>query len=164
MALEADLDTGGVYARSRVSIGPDESADDLRARLVEVGTRLLLDRLATGVDGLGDPVPQTGVPTYAAKLTPEDLHLDWSRPAKELARIPRVGKAWTTFRGRRLLVLRAVAVSGQPAPPGVLDGLVVGTDDGGLELLEVQAEGRAVQAGAAWRNGARPVPGERLGD
>ena len=159
MALEEGLDTGGVYAEERVEIGPDETADELRARLVEIGTGLLVDQLRRP---LGAPRPQVGEPTYAGKVTPEDLHLDWSRPAAELARLPRVGKAWTTFRGRRLLVLRARAVGGGP-PPGVLDGLVVGTVDGGLELVEVQNEGKAVQSAADWRNGARPAVGEHLG-
>ena len=159
MALEEGLDTGGVYAEERVEIGPDETADELRARLVEIGTGLLVDQLRRP---LGAPRPQVGEPTYAGKVTPEDLYLDWSRPAAELARLPRVGKAWTTFRGRRLLVLRARAVGGGP-PPGVLDGLVVGTVDGGLELVEVQNEGKAVQSAADWRNGARPAVGEHLG-
>ena len=159
MALEQGLDTGGIYAEERVGIGPEETADDLRTRLVGIGTRLLVDQLA---HPLGTPRPQEGEPTYADKITPEDLHLDWARPASELARLPRVGKAWTMFRERRLLVVRARAVGGGP-PPGVLEGVVAGTSDGGLELIEVQTEGKAVQPAGDWRNGARPAVGERLG-
>ena len=173
MALEEGLDTGGVYARRAVPIGSEELAEDLRARLVTIGTTMLIELLAGGPAALGEPEPQVGEPTYAAKILAEDLRLDWHRPAVELERIPRVGKAWTEFRGRRLLVLRARAVPGPAAsaapaaggalPPGVLDGLVVGTGEGGLELLEVQVEGRAAQPASAWRNGARPAPGELLG-
>ena len=159
MAVEEGLDTGGVYAQESLAIDPDETADELRTRLVEVGTGLLI---ATLDGGLGVPVPQQGEPTYADKITPDDLHLDWSRPAVELARVPRVGKAWTTFRGRRLLVVRAAAVEGSLAP-GVLEATTVGTGDGLLQLLDVQPEGKAVQSAGAWRNGARPAPGERLG-
>ena len=73
------------------------------------------------------------------------------------------GKAWTTFRGRRLLVLEARAVVGD-RKPGVLDGVVVGTVDGGLELVTVQPEGKAPgRARAAWRNGARPATGRAAG-
>jgi methionyl-tRNA formyltransferase len=163
MALEAGLDTGGVYAVTRVPIGRDESADQLRGRLVEIGAGMLVQRLAGGVAGLGQAVPQEGEPTYAAKLTPDDLRLVWDRPARELARVPRVGKAWTTFRGRRLLVLRAAAVTGPVPPPGTMEGVVVGTSDGGLELEQVQPEGRDVQDATAWLRGARVVAGERLG-
>jgi methionyl-tRNA formyltransferase len=162
MALEEGLDTGGVYAVERLAIGPSETASALRGRLVAVGTTMVVERLAGGAGSLGTPVPQVGEPTYAAKVTVEDLRLDWVRPAVELARLPRVGKAWTTFRGRRLIVGRAAVAPPVSGGPGVLEGLVIGTGDGGLELIEVQPEGKAMQPAAAWRNGARPIPGERL--
>jgi methionyl-tRNA formyltransferase len=41
--------------------------------------------------------------------------------------------------------------------------LRVGTGAGTIELLEVQPEGKGRVAASAWRNGARPAPGERLG-
>ncbi len=160
MALEEGLDTGPVYACEEVAIGPDDTADDLRAVLTDRGTALLVDLLS---DGLPEPRPQEGEPTYAAKLEPIEHHLDWSRPALELHRVVRLGQAWTTFRGGRFKVLRA----GLPAtetvpPPGVVDPntLVVGTGAGGLELVEVQPEGRPPQPARAWRNGARLQPGE----
>ena len=82
----------------------------------------------------------------------------------------RVGHAWTLFRHRRLRVLRARIVEEAGAvaglKPGELDpeNLRVGTGEGGLELLEVQPEGRGPQPAAAWRNGARLKPGERFGE
>jgi methionyl-tRNA formyltransferase len=160
MQLEEGLDTGPIYAEERVAIDPDETADELRARLVGIGTTLLVDRLT---NGLGTPRPQEGEPTYAAKLDPAEHELDWSQPASRLHGVVRLGRAWTTFRGRRLKVLRARPVAEGPAEPGALDGLVAGTGDGGLELVVVQPEGKGPQEAAAWRNGARPEPGERLG-
>ena len=170
MALEEGLDTGPVYACERVEIGPEETAQELRDRLVEMGTRMLAERLAAGPAGLGQPVPQEGEATYAAKLEHEDLHLDWARPAVEVHRVVRVGRAWTTWRGRRLLVLRARLVAadgdldgGREAQPGELAGTKVATAKGALELVEVQPEGRAPQGAEAWLRGARLQPGERLG-
>lgn len=163
MALEEGLDTGPVYGCERLAIDPDETAAELRGRLVAAGTALLLEALSAG---LGRPVPQAGEPTYAAKLAPADLELDWERPAVEIHRLVRVGGAWTTFRQRRLKVLRSRLVgpeqSGELAS-GMVEGTKVGTGDGALELVEVQPEGKAVQPATAWHNGARPAPGERLG-
>lgn len=159
MAVEEGLDTGGVYAVSPVTIEPADDAETLRERLVDLGTRLLVTTLR---NGLGHPAPQVGEPTYAEKITSEDLHLDWTRPAVELARLPRVGKAWTTFRGRRLIVVAARPTPDGPGP-GHLAGPVVGTADGGLELVRVQPEGKPVLDARAWLNGARPAPDERLG-
>ncbi|MCU1377291.1 MAG: Methionyl-tRNA formyltransferase [Acidimicrobiales bacterium] len=159
MELEEGLDTGGVYAEARLAIGPEETADELRERLVAVGTDLLVTNLTAG---LGKPRPQEGEPTYASKIDPTELELRWERPAVELHRLVRLGRAWTTFRGKRLKVL-AARLAATDGGPGELDGSVVGTGDGGLELIVVQPEGKGPQEAPAWRHGARPEAGERVG-
>lgn len=163
MGLEEGLDTGPVHSCERLPIGPDETAEKLRARLVATGSELLVRTLTAG---LGEAVPQEGQPTYAAKLEPADLLLDWDRPAAELHRVVRIGGAWTTFRGRRFKVLQARVgeVGVGRSTPGTIEGTTVGAGRGALELVEVQPEGKAAQSAAAWRNGARPAPGERLGE
>ena len=160
MAVEAGLDTGPVYDCQRVAIGDEETADELRARLADVGTEMLVKHLR---HGLPEPVPQRGEATYAAKVKPDELRLDWSRPAAELHRVVRLGRAWTTFRGQRLRVLRA-GVAGTGPVLGVLEGVAVGTGDGvALRLDRVQPEGKSAMAAEDWLRGARPRPGERLG-
>lgn len=158
MQLEEGLDTGPVYVEERLTIGPDESAEELRARLVELGTRLMVDTLS---HPLPEPVPQSGTPTYAAKIEPAELRIDWTKPAEELHRLVRLGRAWTTFRGDRFRVLRATPTVSN-LDPGALDGVIVGTGRGALELVEVQPAGKGPQVAAAWRHGARIQPGERL--
>ena len=161
MALEEGLDTGPVYARQERPIGQEETLEEVRGALTETGTRMLVDLLASG---LPEPAPQVGEPTYAAKIEPEEHRLDWSRPAVELHRVIRIGQAWTTFRDRRLRVLRARLSSTTDLAPGALDAgtLRVGTGAGALELAEVQPEGKAPQPAASWRNGARLQPGDRF--
>lgn len=162
MALEEGLDTGAVYDRRVVPIGPIESAASLLERLTAEGTEMLLRSLSSG---LAEPVPQQGEATYAKKLTAEDRHVDWIRPAEEIHRLVRVGGAWTTFRGRRLRILAAEpAASAAEDEPGTLDGdALVATAHGTLALVEVQPEGRAPMSARAWINGARLAPGDRLG-
>jgi methionyl-tRNA formyltransferase len=164
MGIDEGLDTGPVYRCDEVAIGADETAAELRGRLAGLGAAMLLDALR---DGLGTPRPQVGEATYATKLEPGELHLDWSRPAVELQRLVRIGRAWTTWRGKRLLILSAHVVTGQaagaPGAPGSLEGDVVATADGRLQLVTVQPEGRAALAAPDWLRGARPRPGERLG-
>ena len=164
MTLEEGLDTGPLHACRSVDIGSDETLEELRSRLVAIGTELLVDQLATGLTA---PVPQRGEATYAAKFEPDELRLDWRQGAAQLHRVVRLGRAWTTFRGKRLRVLRVRVIRPGGADPslplGCLDGLVVTTGEGILELVEVQPEGRQPMAAAQWRNGARPVPGECLG-
>lgn len=162
MAVEEGLDTGAVYARRDLTIRKASTAADLGHQLTEVGSRLLVDTIR---GGLRDPEPQVGEPVYADKLGPEDLRLDWERPAVELDRVIRVGGAWTTFRGRRLKVSKARVVEGAtPGLPGTLHDDIVSCGADGLRLIEVQPEGRSPLAFSAWVNGARPEPGEALGE
>jgi methionyl-tRNA formyltransferase len=161
MALEEGLDTGGIYRRAVEPIADDDTLDGLRSRLVRAGSALLVDALR---EGLGEPEPQHGEVTYAHKLTPEEHRLDFAAPAVDLHRVVRLGRAWCTFRDRRLKVWRARVVD-RPAgelPPGAFDGLVVACGEGGLELVEVQPEGKPRMAAVDWRNGAQPRVGERL--
>jgi methionyl-tRNA formyltransferase len=164
MTLEEGLDTGPVHACRRLDIGSDETLEELRSRLVAVGTELLVDQIASG---LTPPIPQRGEATYAAKLEPDELRLDWGQAARQLHRVVRLGRAWTTFRGKRLRILRVREIPpgrvDPGLPPGCLDGLGVMTGDGILDLIEVQPEGRPAMAATGWRNGARPGPGECLG-
>lgn len=153
MVVEEGLDTGGIYAREELTIGPDESLAELRARLVEAGTRLLVDHLT---EGLGTPTPQVGEPIYAVKIEPHELALDWTADAAQVHRVVRLGGAWTTHQGRRLKVWRT-----HVPPRG--DGPVVEAGDGPVELVEVQPEGKARMAASAWANGVRWTDGDRLG-
>jgi methionyl-tRNA formyltransferase len=56
-----------------------------------------------------------------------------------------------------------VVAARQDLAPGQLDGVVVGTGAGALELIEVHPEGRAAMNALSWVNGARPGAGDRLG-
>jgi methionyl-tRNA formyltransferase len=162
MELEEGLDTGPVYARTVTPIGAEETADGLRQRLGEIGTELLLKNLSVG---LGAPDPQVGEPTYASKITPDELRLDFERAAEFCSRVVRVGRAWTTWRGKRLIVHRSrVLGEEQELSPGQIQGNRVGTAEGALELLVVQPEGKPPMDAAAWARGARPQPGERMGE
>ena len=138
MRIDTGLDTGPVYATERTPIEPDETAGELHARLVDIGTRLMLETLP-GVPGT-DPIPQQGEPTYADKLTVEEFRIDWSRPADEILRLVRAGNprrgAWTTIDGRRLKVWRARV-----------------TEAGEVEPVEVQPEGKSRMDWDAWHRG-----------
>ena len=168
MQLEAGLDTGPVYASRSIPITPDDTAGDLRRRLADIGTELLLSEIDS-IPGR-EPTPQKGEETYAGKLSVEEFAVDWNRPAAELARLVMAGNpkpgAWTTAKGARLKLLRAKAEpaadeAGDAAVPGTVVGPArVATGDGVLVLTEVQPEGKAAMPASAWAAGFR---GDRLG-
>ena len=158
MALTETLDAGPLYAQAATAIGPAETLAELRERLVDLSRPLLVELLRAGPR---DPVGQEGEVTWAAKIGEDDLRLDWDRPAVELQRRVRLGRAWTTLSGERLRVLRAAVEPNHAGPAGLLEGLVVGTAAGGLRLHEVQAAGRRALPAGEWQKGAR-LGGTRL--
>jgi methionyl-tRNA formyltransferase len=164
MRLEAGLDTGPVLSRLETPIEPEETADELMSRLAVAGAELLVETLSPGVSSLGAGEAQVGEPTYAEKITPEELELEFAASAVSLDRVVRVGRAWTTFRGKRLIVAKSRPVAGDAAgPPGTLDGTKVATSEGYLELLQVQPEGKKVMDAGQWLRGAHIIAEDRLG-
>ena len=164
MSLDEGLDTGPVHGCERVTIGREETAEELTDRLVEVGTPLLLRHLS---EGLTPGVAQSGEATYAEKITGEDLRLRWTESAEFLHRQVRIGGAWCVFRGRRLVVDEASWIAdSDDGQPGELrrteSGWTAATPKGSLLLRTVKPEGRRGVPAADWANGARLEAGERL--
>jgi methionyl-tRNA formyltransferase len=166
MKVEEGLDTGPVFATRRVPIDDHITLDALRVELVDVASALVVEALADGVASLPEPAPQVGEVTVADKITREDLHLDWPDAARQLERVVRLQRAWTTFRGKRLNVLDAVASDGVESGagiPGELRGDEVVTGRGSLRLVRVQPESRSPMSAEEWLRGVRPAVSERLG-
>jgi methionyl-tRNA formyltransferase len=147
------MDTGPVYRHVATPIAAHETAGELRARLVELGTPLLVETVALLPDL--EPVPQTGEPTHAAKLEVDEFRLDWTKPAVELDRIVRAGNprpgAWTELDGQRIKILRASPEDDGDEEPGSVDASgAVATGTGVLRLHEVQPAGKAPMTARAW--------------
>jgi methionyl-tRNA formyltransferase len=140
----AELDAGPVAAQRAFPIARQDDAGAVYERAAEVAGELLDDVL---------PEPafvsqgESGV-TYAEKIRPADRELDWSRPAEELvnrvrALSPHIG-ARGVVDGRPLVVWRARPVT---------QGSLLVAD--GVELLEVQPEGRRRMSAAEYLRGLR---------
>ena len=175
MRIDAGLDTGDILLARETSIGPDETAVELSARLSVMGADLLIETLEGLRAGTIVPQKQDGaLATHAPILRKEDGLIDWMRTTREVYNrvrgfVPWPG-AYTWFRGRRLHVWRARLAGDSPAgEPGalVLDGrrlLVCCGEAGCLQLLEVQLEGRNKIGADAFMNGQHLRAGERLGE
>jgi methionyl-tRNA formyltransferase len=162
MEVVPALDEGGIYAMRRVAIA-EKSLDELRAELCELGSELLVELLASGVAALPAPAPQVGVVTYAKKLEATELELDFSRPAHELARLVRLGRAFTFLGASRLRILEARVGPSVGSAPGELHGTSVATGDGSLVLVKVQPEGKRAMDAGAWRRGLQQSAAVHLG-
>ncbi|MCO5996571.1 methionyl-tRNA formyltransferase [Actinoallomurus rhizosphaericola] len=165
--IEEDLDTGPVYGVVTEPILPEDTSGDLLGRLARTGAHLLVATMDGIEDGSLEPRPQPadGV-SYAAKLTPDDARVDWSKAALHVDRrvracTPAPG-AWTTFRGERLKLgpVRPAPDAG-PLAPGRLrvtkHEVFAGTGTHPVLLGQVQAQGKQRMDAAAWARGVHPT-------
>jgi methionyl-tRNA formyltransferase len=163
MQVEEGLDTGAVLGRSTMAMTASTTADEIRSTLIVAGTQLLLDQLR---DGLREPIPQQGESTYAKKIEPAELCIDWTDSAEQISRLIRLGGAWSMFRGKRLKIHEATIVDSAADATGALQvdkaTVSVATSHGSLDIRVVQPEGKPRMDVASWINGAHPTTGEKL--
>jgi methionyl-tRNA formyltransferase len=161
----AELDAGPVAAKQAIAIAPDDDAGALYERCAVIAGKLLSDVLSRDLrssDAFSEQ--STAGVTYADKITSADRELDWSAPAAEIvnrvrALAPHIG-AWGIVDEQRLIVWRARLAesdsdvgAGLSVEPGAdTDG---GLRVGGVELLEVQPDGRRRMSALEYLRGRR---------
>ncbi len=141
MQMNAGLDTGDILLTSEVKISDDMILPELRERLMTVGADLLLKTLYKLQNGGLQPIKQDdSLSTYAPLLKKDTGLIDWQRPAREIHNLvrglygsARAGryKIWRTRLAEEELSPAEIKIVGQR--------FFVGTGDGSLEILELQA-------------------------
>ena len=170
LQVTAGLDSGPIAEREAMPIDPGDDFASIEPKLAELSGELLvraLDLRAAGELELREQ--DEAEVTYAEKIAPEDRRLDPLRPAGELERAvralnPHIGTYLQLEGEERLGVRRAEAVPGQLGPGEMLVGegeLALGTGDGILKLLEVQAPGGKPMPAEAYLRG-HPAPSQAL--
>ncbi len=159
------IDAGDMLLSGGTEIGPQESAGELRGRLVEIGARLMIEAI-DGIEGI-EPVPQDeGKATLARKIRKDEALLDVNEDTAALCRKvrafnPRPGASLEAC-GARLKVNSAEVTdaSGRPGELASVDGdsVTVCCGSGGIRLLEVVPAGSKAMSAGSWLRGLRPQP------
>lgn len=173
MRMERGLDSGPVYAVSRMEIGPEMTTDILQERLAALaGERIgeVAERVAKGL-ARAVPQPADGV-TVAAKIRKSDGSIDWREDAQVIERKIRAYAKWPSARfcieakGRpvpvKIAAARATSWSSSAGEPGRILAfpennrlMMVQCGSGALIVERVLPEGKKEMAVADFRNGAR---------
>jgi len=167
------IDAGPIYAAREAPIRPDETADQLRERLAELGAALVCETLDMLESGRARTVVQDeSRATKAPKLAKSDGWLDFSEDAVTVRNLIHGTWPWpggqaryvSSGRGKQQLVTiaRAAAEEG-PCEPGLVNSeLLVGTGKGLLRILEIKPAGRRLMRWQDFVNGYRVAPGDRF--
>lgn len=175
MQLDAGMDTGPTFANRRTTIGADETAADLGARLAVLGAEAVSQWLPSYVDGKCTLVPQEHEQaTLAPPLEKRQGRIDWSQHAKRIHDHVRAMNPWpgaftsTSTGVVKIHVTRLIGATGASERAGevvVADKSRVLVACGFREVIElvtVQPEGRRAMTAMQWAMGRGVGEGDVL--
>ncbi|AUS99639.1 methionyl-tRNA formyltransferase [Nostoc sp. CENA543] len=85
MLMDVGMDTGAMLLKATTPIGLLDNAEDVAARLAEIGGDLLIETLLKLQNQEITPIPQDdSAATYASLIQKQDYALDWSKSATQL--------------------------------------------------------------------------------
>jgi methionyl-tRNA formyltransferase len=181
--MDEALDRGPVLASASTPIDPDETVEQLTARLADLGADLLVRTLARYLSGDLVPVEQDHArATYVPKLSKEEGVVAFDRPAarvrdhvRSVTPWPGAATAWHSPSGREpvpLVLHRVTTLEGEEPPPGTVPGTVLraakeGIDvacaEGVLRVLRLQVPGGKPLGVREFLNGRPVLAGDRFG-
>lgn len=152
--MDEGLDTGDVALRRELEIPPDMTGGELAERLARLGSEAIVEVLDLLQKGELQLTPQDhSQATYAARLTPEDLAVDWRLPATRVhdhirALAPHIGAR--AFHPRYRGPVKLYRSRLPDDPPLLSTGeiqtrngrIFVGCGRGAVELLKLQLPGK----------------------
>ena len=165
MQMAKGLDTGDIVMSASEPILNSDTAQSLHDRLSRTGAQLWAPVLAALSRGGLNATPQSGEPTYAAKIDKSEARIDWTRPASDLdchirGLSPFPG-AWCEIAGKRVKIHRASPVDGSGKPGEVLShDLKVACGQGALQLLRVQPAGKSAMSAQDFLRGYQLAVGD----
>ena len=169
MLMEKGLDTGPLVDVSRIGITKTETAGSLHDRLSKLTASCLGTVIDAAPDSLASPTPQSEKKvTYAAKITPAETMIDWTRPATSLDYHVRAfapyPSAWCNGPKGRLRILQARQIQLPKNTSNETFGRFLGQHSDGsmviscgidaLAISRLQPAGKKAMAAGDFLNGA----------
>jgi methionyl-tRNA formyltransferase len=180
MQMDEGMDTGPVFARRAIPIGPLDTTATLSDALAALAATMVRDDLPRLLAGELQAVPQpTDGVTHARMLEKNDGKLDFTRSAREVHARLRAMTPWpgafTSLDGKILKIREAVidergveGLAPELTVPGTIvvadkTGVLIACGSGVLRLLVGQLEGRKALTGPELVAGRALVRGQKLG-
>ncbi|QNL45597.1 methionyl-tRNA formyltransferase [Oscillibacter hominis] len=164
MYMAKELDAGDVISQVTTPIGPEENAQELTARLAELGAEALSSAVSALKSGTARRTPQDhSAFTYAPMLSRELSPVDWSRGSGQIINQIRGLIPWPCAVAQigetKFKLFHAAAGGNTSAAPGTVlsagkQGIEIACGDGkSLLIQELQAEGGKRMSAADYLRG-----------
>jgi len=149
MYMDEGLDTGDIIMSSALDIDEKTTGGTLYRKLAVLGASVLCDALKAIKDGSATRTPQDETQSsYFPPLSKKNAQINWNKSAREIANLvraldPFMGAA-AHMEGQPMKIWSAEAAEGDAKPGEIVcadvkTGLLAGTGDGLLRILEIQA-------------------------
>lgn len=168
MKMSEGLDNGPIIKQIKTDIELDETYPDLDKKLADLAVNYLGDTLIDYLNKKIIPQKQNDAEaTFCKKLEREDGKIDWTKSTSEIYNLyrglyPWPG-IWTIWKNKRLKLLK-IKPANKKLKNGEIDienkKLYIGTNDGSVEILELQIEGKYAMNNIQFINGYEKIINE----
>jgi len=168
--ITKELDAGDILCNEEVPVEENDHYPELFKKLLGAGS-VALDKalnLLGSMKAVFSPQDNSKIST-CSKITAEDRQIDWNNKAKDIVNRIRafsgIRTAFTFVNEKKILLHRAqLEQTSGCNEPGIITqankhGLIIGTPEGSLFLLEVQPENKRKMDAVSFINGSRIQPG-----
>ena len=162
MFMDEGLDTGDMLMRETLPITQAMTAAELHDAMMKLGADVLEKTLFSLSEGTLKRTPQDdALSTYAPLLDKEVGRIDWKKSAQEIHDLVRGLNSWpgayTMLAGQKFKIGRTRLAEGTAEPGEIVSvtkqGLLVGTGEAMLEILELQAPSKKKMAAGDYVRG-----------
>ncbi len=154
MFMDKGLDTGDIILQEKISIGENETSEELFDRMMVLGGEVLINTLKLFENGEVIRKKQSeDKATYASLLSKEMGHIDFNKSAKEVHNLIRGLYSWpcaySLLNGKRFKILSSKIIANIDGKPGEVifsdkkNGFVVSCGDNcGISIEKLQFDGK----------------------
>ncbi len=165
MKMDAGLDTGDMLLKSEVQISEEMILPELREKLCKAGANLLLETIKN-LETIQPVKQDDSLSNYAPMLKKDTGKIDWNKSARGIHNLVRglYGGAFTTFDDEKFKIWRTKISDTEKITAGEIKivgkKIFVGTGEGNLEILEIQAPNSKKISAADFLNGRKIFTGK----
>lgn len=170
MEMVEAMDAGRMYAKVSFPILDNDDYGSVCMKMAEAAAKAAIDNILKYLNGELEGIKQEeSEVSFAAKVLPEDEHLDFAMPSDKLHAYIRalspVPGGYALLEGKKLKIFEAALAEGKGEAGEILCSkkrFIVACGEGALEIIRLQMEGKKPMLARDFINGNPNLAGEKL--